>query len=174
MNLLFSCLLILLPVILDCTIGSHFPILPMRQWVTFTPPNHVLKLTKITIIRQCLHTYPNFPNGFLETCHGDCLRREGVHICQSMPIRLHQGGLTTPMADLEAESWFGWWLLRYFLFTLKIGGRFSPILTVAYFLQMGLVQPPTRFCLDGFYFIGMIFLYKDLGNGAQVRWDLFG
>ena len=34
MNLLFRCLLILLPVMLDCTIGSHVPILPMGPWVT--------------------------------------------------------------------------------------------------------------------------------------------
>ena len=126
-----------------------------------------LKLRKITITRQCLHKYPNFPNGFLEACHGVW---EGKgYICQSMPIRLHQGGLTTPMADLEAESWFGWWQLRYFFVHPEKWGRFSPILTVAYFFSNGLVQPPTRFCLDGFYLIGMFFLYKDLSRATGLK-----
>ena len=48
----------------------------------------------------------------------------------------------------SSDVFLSWWFQIFFMFTSKIGGRFSPILTVAYFFK-GVVQPPTSFFFSG-------------------------
>ena len=98
----------------------------------------------------------------------DCLGREGIY----MPI--HANPLAPRWTDNSHGRFGGWklvWVVATQIFFVhpENWGKIFTHFDGRVFFSNGLVQPPTRFCLDGFYFIGMFFLYKDLSRAPGLK-----
>ena len=90
---------------------------------------------------------------------------------------IHANPLPPRWTDNSHGRFGGWTLVTFclgggnadiFFSPWKLGKIFTHF-DGRIFLSNGLVQAPTMFCLHGFHFIGVIFLYKDLSRAPRLK-----